>query len=699
MTTFELGDIGPAPATPSRRRRSARSGGGAAHPRSRATVLRESTDLTKAEADSWCDSVAGWSAEPNPFMKDKVEQIISDMPGAGSRHAYARTKLLSLGFDAVGGDLRDDGTVKPGNPGGAWALTEVATVFAAAIHADRPRTAEHEAERLVLWAIGVVAAEVASGKRQPSGEMFGDGYADDIEPLDEESEAFLNSLNGVAADPIEADDSETASVQHVEGPDVPPLGELFPAIKTAADGDMTEAAATEVSNVPTPSTAAATSPKVTGSRTSGATLAGGVTEGDFWKARPILEHLETFALSRRVAPWALLGVVIVQTLAQVPPTCQLPALIGSRGSLNAFVALVGTSGEGKGTATQAAREALPWTNWVEPRTPGSGEGVVRLFAYRKPGVKGTPSTVERTAWSAILDIAEIDTLAAFAGRAGSSYLPELRKCFSGEPIGRVNNTADRSVDIDRHSYRLGAIVGVQPTRAGVLMEDADGGTPQRFLWLPAGNPNSPRAKPAEPAPRTNPLHPDITTAMWKLKTTGNTGDVVEVAVPAKAAEEVDFAAWNRHRGVTTGLNGHALFVRLKTAAALAFLDGRTYLNDDDWTLAEVVMSVSDRTRADVQKALRDAAHAETVSRGRAQGIATVAAEEVHETATAHRVSRSILNALDGGAWCPASDLRKKLSSRYRAHFDTAIETLKATGRVEVAPAPSGRGEQFRLPVK
>jgi len=111
----------------------------------------------------------------------------------------------------------------------------------------------------------------------------------------------------------------------------------------------------------------------------------------FWRARPVLAHLHAFARARRVAPWALLGVTLARVVAVVPPVVVLPSLVGSYGSLNLFVGVVGRSGAGKGTAESAAVDAVPLPGPVATATIGSGEG----SRTRTCGVR-------KTAWSSTL---------------------------------------------------------------------------------------------------------------------------------------------------------------------------------------------------------------------------------------------------------------------------------------------------------
>ncbi len=78
-------------------------------------------------------------------------------------------------------------------------------------------------------------------------------------------------------------------------------------------------------------------------------------------------------------------------------------------------------------------------------------------------------------------------------------MPELRKLWMGEQLGFNNaSKATRSI-LAAHSYRASLIVGVQPIKAGPLLDDADGGTPQRFMFLPVGDPDAPEIAPGRTA--------------------------------------------------------------------------------------------------------------------------------------------------------------------------------------------------------
>jgi hypothetical protein len=60
-------------------------------------------------------------------------------------------------------------------------------------------------------------------------------------------------------------------------------------------------------------------------------------------------------------------------------------------------------------------------------------------------------------------------------------------------------------------------------------------------------------------------------------------------------ETVKQARRDNIRGKVEARDGHALLTRLKVAAALAILEGRHTVDDEDWHLSGIVMAVSDAT--------------------------------------------------------------------------------------------------------
>lgn len=398
-------------------------------------------------------------------------------------------------------------------------------------------------------------------------------------------------------------------------------------------------------------------------------------EDPLWTSRPWLEHLRTFARSRRVSPLALLGVYLVRVAANTPPWVTLPPLVGGKGSLNLFCALVGPSGAGKGAAVAASDELLPWADrWDHP---GSGEGILHLYVARQqvddpdnPGRKVT--RLHQHTHRATLLVDEIDGLTALGSRQGANLLPTLRSAWSGSDLGFAYADPTKRLKLAAHTYRLGLVVGAQPERCAGLFDDHEGGTPQRFLWMPLTDPGAPDTPPEDPGPLPAPMH-------W-------TGAAVKITVPEQVRAELATHRLSVLRsGDTGGLDGHASLNRLKVAAVLAISEGRTGITADDWTLAGTIQSISDTTRTWIQRRLSHAAEVQLEQRTKARTRQAVAVSEAVDDAKVRRVARTIGNRVhrDGGEPVARGEARKSLASPDRAYFDAGLDLAVRVGWVVV----------------
>ncbi|MCM6772757.1 hypothetical protein NDR87_06155 [Nocardia sp. CDC159] len=401
--------------------------------------------------------------------------------------------------------------------------------------------------------------------------------------------------------------------------------------------------------------------------------------GDFWQARPVLTHIRDFSRSRMCGPWSTLGVVLARAVASVPPTVQLPATVGGSASLNLFVALVGPSGAGKGASESAAREAVVFTDhrgWeieVAELPLGSGEGIARTF--RPAGTdEDAPNPVDRM----LFTVPEVDTLASLLGRQGSTLEGELRKLYSGEALGFTNaQKATRSV-VAAQSYRAALTLGVQPLRAGTLFAGADGGTTQRFVWMDVRDPEAPDITPAQPDPIT------VRLPRWQ-------SDFLVIPEAASSSIRRHRLAQLRDENVDP-LNGHALLCRLKVAAALMILDGRSVVSDEDWTLAERVMRYSNHTRTAIRNALTE----HTAQANRARGIAAVEREEAGADHRRGLARNTVLRVLSKhGPELSASDIRRRVKNTHRPYLDDAFADLTDTGDIHAIEVAGGT--RYRLP--
>jgi hypothetical protein len=409
--------------------------------------------------------------------------------------------------------------------------------------------------------------------------------------------------------------------------------------------------------------------------------------GEFWEARPVLRHLHDFARARLVAPWAVLGVALVRAVCTVQPSVTLPAIIGSNASLNMLLGLVGPSGSGKGVAKAAARDALDFGDrTIEGFPIGTGEGIAATYMKLTKGTKDEPSELIQYRFRALFHADEIDGMRAIVTRNGASLVPVLRSAYSGEIIGNQNADVQRRLPVARHSYRLGLIVGIQPARSGILLDDKDGGTPQRFLWMPTVDPSAPGYLDDPPPRRLIQIPPAMR---------GEDGPL-EIPICQEAANLIRQTHLARLRGDAGAdlLDGHGLLTRLKVAAALGVLGSRLTVTDEDWQLAGVVMAVSDRTREHCRAVLASKAKRDNETRAITEGTRQLIVAEVIEDAAVKRVARTIVRKLTGAGWVTRNDLRKMVAWRDRDYFDAAIDRLVEAGQIE--PDETDHGLRYRL---
>lgn len=396
-------------------------------------------------------------------------------------------------------------------------------------------------------------------------------------------------------------------------------------------------------------------------------------DDDFWESRESLSHIRDTAYGRMVAPWAVLGSACIRAINTVPHDITLPPLIGGPASLNSFLALVGSSGGGKGAATATAGELVPLDPSIGSVEVGSGEGLGHQYVRRATAAqrKNDPDCdAAGMIWlrrSVAFSVTEVDTLGALDKRNGSTLMGRMRSAWSGEPLGFAYATADKALVVGHHAYRLTMTVGVQPQRAAALLDGAAGGTPQRFLWVSVTDPRIRRC-PGGPAVITPLALPtDWPEGPWTMP------------VPDVAADTVLDAHVARQRGEGDALDGHALLCRLKVMAALCVIDGRIEPNVEDWELSGVVMAHSDRVRASVVAELAETQRAEAEERGGLHGVERDAAEGGAYAAKLDRVCGVILRGVErlqaAGKPVKESTITRFIAGRDRAMKADALEAL------------------------
>lgn len=397
-------------------------------------------------------------------------------------------------------------------------------------------------------------------------------------------------------------------------------------------------------------------------------------EQDFWTARPELELVFTAALSRMASPWAVLACCVARALSLVPPTVVLPPVIGGVGSLNWFGVIAAKSGGGKGAAMAVARGLVPGD--ILMAGIGSGEGMIERFNRGKGDDDGEEIS------SVLFNIEEIDSLGSITGRSGQTTMAILRQGFSGEQLGFSYRGRAGEV-VREQSYRMTVIAAVQPERAGVLLDDSGGGTPQRFMWFPGRDRRITADAPEWPLDSLGDYQVIPLPSQRDLRPG-------PVAIPDEARDEIIAA---RVRSMTgegddDPLESHRLFAREKFAFALAFLNGRAEIDGEDWRLAGIASDVSTWMRLKAAEAYRRGKEEASREIGHQRGLA---ADEQRITETrsredhVERVAKWIVKRLRtqrGGHTQGA--LRKAMASRDRVRLIDGLTIAQGWGLIYLA---------------
>jgi hypothetical protein len=389
-------------------------------------------------------------------------------------------------------------------------------------------------------------------------------------------------------------------------------------------------------------------------------ISGEEGEDEFWNSRPDLATLRQWAQAQMVSPWALLAECLAEVIARVPPTFVLPKIVGTYGTLNMLLAITGDSSAGKSAAAGVAEDALAIHDefdFMKPeRIPiGSGEGLVKNYAFRKDGI------VVRSAYTSIPTAYEIDTLNAIIARGGETLTSQLRQFYSGEQLGFGYTGSDKRVMVPKYSYRGVLIAGVQPERSGVIVHDHASGFAQRWMFFSATDPYLPEERPECPEP----LNWQIPRGLYELDhEAGKPLEVMQVC--EAAAEEILAARRLSLSGMASKedkLRGHSLLTQEKFAAGLALLAMRTEIADEDWKLAAYATERSDALRLACLSALRKQEYEAARHEGRKDGIRQDASEAMRGQVSDRRLERLVLKHVTNAGKMSRSALSRKIPGR------------------------------------
>jgi hypothetical protein len=326
---------------------------------------------------------------------------------------------------------------------------------------------------------------------------------------------------------------------------------------------------------------------------------------DLWgSGRPELDAIRWEAARRIASPWAVFAYALVQSLLTIPYPVRYRSQRHPEGTPpNLAVCIVGRSGAGKSTASNAAALAVRYIgagDLPEATIPRSGEAIPASLAWMEPAAKGTDSEpvmkwkrADHALWA---HWDEVGQLGAQGTRQGSTLLDSLKSLTSGERIGGQNSRGD-GLTIPRDSYRAVLTVAAQPRMSAPLFSDVaiSGGFTARFLFLPAEDPSA--------ADRPIPVTETDTVTRGLAQWDGVR--FVDALPEMDAAHEQDARA--ALRGDREAIDSRLLLMRAVVAIGLANMAGRAVLVPEDWHLAGCVIAASIATRDDTQAQLSEPA--------------------------------------------------------------------------------------------
>jgi hypothetical protein len=403
----------------------------------------------------------------------------------------------------------------------------------------------------------------------------------------------------------------------------------------------------------------------------------GLTEA-FWDERPILTHIRQAARSRLVAPAAVLGAILARVAAFTPPSTCLPPTIGGNAPLSIYIALRGNSGDGKSSPVATATDLIPHhpPTCIGPLALGSGEGLVEAFMdLVEETVDDGGKTVKRKVkkqvkHGALFSLDEGQLLSEIGNRKGATILPVLRTAWSGGDPGQANASVETRRSLKPGTYAIGVISLWQDKAAIALLDDADGGTPQRFVWLDVADPGASINRPAWPGP----LHwnaPDLIAFQGVISANPlKLSPAIELEVAQARVNQLTRDA------VAAPLDAHRRLNKLKVAGVLAVLDERSEITDDDWRLAEHIMATSDATRDWVLAEARRHTAAEAAGRVNQAVMRDAVVETSALERALKRAAKAVYRAAVRGGGTPIGrrEIHSAIASRDRLHvtIDEAI---------------------------
>lgn len=426
--------------------------------------------------------------------------------------------------------------------------------------------------------------------------------------------------------------------------------------------------------------------------------------GQLWKMTRQLRTVHEAAFKWGVSPYALLAEGLLRALVAAPPSWYLPGIVGSPAPVNLFLAIVGPSGAGKGIAGSLADlvfvQSDPFTvDDTLVGAPGSGEGIPAMYGRYVAKVHEVVYKYSRV----YAKFGEVDQLGGMQARKGSTLDALLREVWSGARVGNTTNDATRSNQLASGRYRFVMSVGVQPERAGTILDGESGGLPQRFLWVMATDPDLPMASAEahEDPPQIVLPRWEFDPELWRAEMGALVPREVwrqNFSVPPEIVLLVRVARHAASHGQVAAIDGHRLLLMEKVALAFAILHGRRDgFGLEHWEMAERLMLHSDAALQTVRAGLRDAARREAEARSTREGRGEVIRSDAADAELRDRCRKRIvtlLGALKSKSRMAGADIRRQVSVAQKSVLEDVLAGLVKDGTVARRRATSGNSTGF-----
>lgn len=398
-------------------------------------------------------------------------------------------------------------------------------------------------------------------------------------------------------------------------------------------------------------------------------------ESKFWNSRESLKKIYGLGRKKVIAPYSLLGMVLMRVMHGIPWNVYYRSFRGPQ-PLNSLGAFVGPTGTGKSLTLDVVSDYVAFADspitmggdgtWTSVIEPGSGEAIPEHYmAWYEDESGKKRKDWKNTNHSALFAFDEIGMLESRQAREGATIIEFAKQGWSGGVLGR-ELASGRGTMLLPKSYRFGMFANVQPARAGILFTASaiSGGLPSRFLFFSTQDSNARKEYDDTPAtviklPQVNWVGVDYIDALPSMN----------AAHRAESFKSVD--------GGLDELDSHLLLTRAKVAVALAVMDGRSELNEEDWELSKYVINHSKETRAQVLQVLKGAFGKEIARQGEAAGIKSAIAAEVADNRMILHVAKRITQLrAEGVPELGQKGLRKRLRNNQRPYFKDAMKYLE-----------------------